>query len=136
MRRLEFPPIAEDTDRVAARAWVLAWEALNAYGVGDNQATRRLHKTHREWETIGHEEPVPNDPEGRRWQLRETGGTLLLEDAEFQLVKSAVQALRERKDRWGNPVLTGLHTEPLIWLDELLEHAPDVPKVEPAAPES
>lgn len=131
MRRLTWPPLSEDPEKVAARAWVLGWEALNAYGVGDNQATRRLHKTHRELERIGVEEPIPNDPDNNtRWKLDDTGGSVLLEDAEYLLFKSAVTALRERKDRWGNPVLTGAHTEPLMWLDELLERAPEEPRPE------
>jgi hypothetical protein len=128
MRRLTFPPVDLDPKRVASRAWVLGWEALNAYAVGDNQQTRRLYKTMRELETIGLEEPVPGSPGDTRWKLRDAGGDLLLEDAEYQLLKSAVQALRDRKDRWGNPVVTGMHTEPLLWLDELLEQAPEVTK--------
>lgn len=128
MRRLSFPPLATDPKRVVSRAWVLAWEALNAYAVGDNQQTRRLSKTMHELESIGVEEPVPGAPGDTRWKLRDAGGDLVLEDAEYQLVKSAVQALRDRKDRWGNPVVTGMHTEPLLWLDELLEQAPEAPK--------
>lgn len=131
MRRLTFPPVDVDSKRVSSRAWVLAWEALNAYAVGDNQQTRRLHKTMRELETIGLEEPVPGTPGETRWKLRDAGGELLLEDAEYVLLKSAVQALRDRKDRWGNPLVTGMHTEPLLWFDELLEQAPEVAKDKP-----
>lgn len=127
MRRIVWPSAAEDPDRHATRAWVLAWEALNAYAAGDNAQTRRLHRTHRAIEAIGLEEPVPGGGEGDvRWKLRPEGGEVILEEAEWQLLKLAIEALRTRRDVQGNAVLTGAHTRPLLWLDELLEHPPEV----------
>lgn len=129
MRRLTWPPKSEDPERVVARAWVLAWEALNAYGAGDNAQTRRLHETQKAHETIGLEEPVPGATDGStRWSLRPEGGDVLFEEAEWLLVKSALDALRSRKDQQGNPVVMGLHSEPLLYLDELLANPPEVPK--------
>lgn len=137
MRRLTWPAKAEDPGRKAQRAWVLLWEALNAYGAGDNAQTRRLHRTLRAHESVGLEELVPEATDGTtRWSLRESGGEVLLEEDEWLLLKTALQALRERKDGRGNAVVTGAHTEPLLFLDELLSAPPEVPKAEVEKPPS
>jgi hypothetical protein len=110
---------------VAARAWVLAWEALNAYSTGETAQTRRLVATQEALETVGVEAPVPGATDGdTRWSLRSEGGDTVLEEAEWQLLKTAIADLRKRRDNQGNPVLMGVHAAPLVWLDELLEDPP------------
>lgn len=134
MRRLTWPPQADDPKRVVARAWVLGWEALNAYAAGDTAQTRRLHQTQQAYESVGLEEPVPGASDAStRWSLRPEGGVLVLEDAQWQLLKQALEGLRNRKDGAGNPVLMGVHTEALVWLDDFLAGAPEVPAVEAAS---
>lgn len=137
MRRLIWPPKAEDPEHIVSRAWVLGWEALNAYAVGDNAQTRRLHATQQAYEKIGIEEPVPGASDGStRWSLGPEGGAMLLEEAEWLLLKSAIEDIRKRRDQAGNPVLMGTHSEPLLWLDELLTNPPEVPKEALTSPES
>lgn len=131
MRRLEWP--IEDAEQLVGRAWVLGWEALNAYGAGDTAATRRLFATQQAYEKLGIKEPVPGATDGStQFRYQKAGGTMLLEEEHFHLLKAAIEALRQRKDRAGNPVLTGAHAEPLLWLDDFLKDPPAITPEDPA----
>ncbi|MGH2670440.1 MAG: hypothetical protein ACRDH5_15220, partial [bacterium] len=89
------------------------------------------------YESIGVEEPIPGATDGStRWSLRPEGGAIVLEEAEWLLLKSALEDIRKRRDPQGNPVVMGQHTEPLLWLDELLANPPEVSKEDVDKPAS
>lgn len=98
---------------VQAQAWQILWLSVNNYPAGNKEQT-----------AIGHQLFVTlRDSSiliGTVRTLKPEGADVYLEDAEFRILDQAVAKFRE------NVNLSG--AEALIWIDRMLEKAPQIAK--------
>ena len=89
MKTLTFKPYKEDEVRPeSVKMWFLLWQAINnaqwSFG-GDRAKLRRMMKLLDAYDKIT--ETVALDGNSTRYNLKKAGGDLVLEDAEFELLK-------------------------------------------------
>lgn len=115
MRLIRFEPYTTDTVPlpVHAQAWQILWLAVNNYPAGNKEQTAIGHQLFlalRDSSTLL----------GTIRTLNAEGADVYLEDAEFRILDQAVAKFRE------NVNLSG--AEALIWIDRMLDKAPQISK--------
>jgi len=103
---------------VQARAWQIMWLAVNNYPAGNKEQTLVGNAVFSELREISEIVKEKGAEVGRR--LKSSGTESYFEDPEWRLLGQAVDKFRE------NIALSG--SDALLWVDKLLEKAPEVSK--------
>lgn len=115
MRLICFEPYAADAVPlpVQAQAWQILWLSVNNYPAGNKEQTATGHQL---FLALRNSSVLV----GTIRMLAPDGADVYLEDAEFRILDQAVAKFRE------NVNLSG--AEALIWIDRVLEKAPQISK--------
>jgi len=108
---------------VQAKVWQILWLALNDYPAGNREQTlvgNRVFNEIREASEIAYETDAKDNKREIGRRLKPSGVELYFDDAEFRLLGQAVDKFRV------NVTLPG--SDALLWIDQLLEKAPEVSK--------
>jgi hypothetical protein len=132
-----------DMEATSPKTWVMLWAAVRQYPAGDTSQTRSGGNLVEALESIGISEIATQDrfcAECRRklgeqekqqqWHLKPEGGVMLIEEAEFELLKKILVWWREFKDRDGQHAVSLAAFKILNYADDIIEKAETVTKEE------